>query len=84
MAIGGWVLDTLPTLCYIVGMSRITKTLAIRARQLADDVWAEGKSFEYGDRDAARELKDVSTQIHNQASRLEAFEQETIRKVHNS
>jgi hypothetical protein len=64
-------------------MSKITRTLAARTRQLAD-VWAEGKDFECWERDAARELKDVSTQLHHQASRLEAFERETVRKVHNS
>jgi len=74
MAIGRSRLDTLRTLCYIVGVSKIT-TLAEKARRLADDIWALAKELEPGRRltvsDDVRELKNVSTEIHNQASKLE-------------
>jgi hypothetical protein len=55
-------------------VSKIT-TLAQRARQLADDCWELAKELEPGRRlsvsDDVRELKNVSTEIHNQASKLE-------------
>jgi hypothetical protein len=74
MATGRSKLDTLRTLCYIVGVSKIT-ALAQKARQLADDVWELAKELEPGRRlsvsDGVRELKSVSTEIHNQASKLE-------------
>jgi hypothetical protein len=84
MAICSSGLDTLRTLCYIVGVSRITDQLAHRARQLADDIWDEAKSFEGRERDTEQSLKRISGAIHDAAGRLEHFDLGTMRKVHDS
>ena len=69
---------------YIVGMSKINKTLATRARDLADDIWAEGKLFEKYDQDTARQLKNISGKIHMAASDLERFAKEIVTKITES
>ena len=47
--------------------------LAARARQLADEIWAEGKNYEQWSPETARELKKISGKIHDAASDLEKF-----------
>jgi hypothetical protein len=56
----------------------IVKDFARRARELADDIWAEAKERAGYQRfgDTARELKDASTMIHAAASKIEAFARE--------
>jgi len=79
------MLDIYLTLCYTVGVSKITiDRLAERARQLADDVWEEAKSFEGSERDTKQSLKRISTSLHEAAGRLEKFDLGVIRKIHES
>ncbi len=47
-----------------------TNKLASQIRQLADEVWELGKTLQFRDYDSGRELKNVSSELHNQASRL--------------
>jgi hypothetical protein len=54
-----------------------TSFLAEQTRKLADDVWALSKQLEPGRilsvSDQVRELKDISTNLHHQAFRLEKW-----------
>ena len=65
-------------------MSRITNQLAAKARQLADEVWEEAKSFEGREQDTEQSLKRISTSIHEAAGRLEKFDLGVMRKIHES
>lgn len=56
-------------------MSRtIDKTLGLKARKLADEIWAEAKFYQKsGDYDTARDLKGISTMVHDAAYKIERF-----------
>ena len=62
-------------MCYNVGVSRtIDKTLAVRARKLAEDIWAEAKFYQkWGDIQTARDLNNISTIVHDAAYKIERF-----------
>ena len=49
--------------------------LAKRARLLADEIWSEAKEFQDSlGYERTRKIKSISSEIHNEASKLEKME----------
>ena len=59
--------------------------LAKRARLLADEIWSEAKEFQDSlEYERTRKIKSISSEIHNEASKLEKMEDAVIQNVHES